>query len=30
LLDDVYVHYCRDYHASQASKVGFEPIVKVA
>ena len=27
LLDDVYVHYCRDYHASQASKVGFEPIV---
>lgn len=30
MLDDVYIHYCRDYHASQASKVGFEPIVKAA
>ena len=24
LLDDVYVHYCRDYHAKQAEKVVFE------
>jgi integrase len=27
LLDDVYVHYCRDYHTIQARKVCFEPIV---
>jgi integrase len=27
LLDDVYVHYCRDYHATQAKKVSFEPII---
>jgi integrase len=27
LLDDVYVHYCRDYHTNQAAKVRFEPIV---
>lgn len=27
LLDDAYVHYCRDYHANQAGKVRFEPIV---
>jgi len=27
LLDDVYVHYCRDYHAKQAEKVVFEPVV---
>jgi integrase len=27
LLNDVYVHYCRDYHTKQAEKVCFEPIV---
>ena len=27
LLDDVYVHYCRDYHAKQAAKVVFEPVI---
>lgn len=27
LLDDVYVHYCRDYHKNQSAKVRFEPIV---
>lgn len=27
LLDDVYLHYCRDYHAKQAAKVRFEPTV---
>jgi integrase len=30
LLDDVYVHYCRDYHAKQAAKVRFEPVVLAA
>ena len=27
LLDEVYVHYGREYHAKQAAKVRFEPVV---